>query len=509
MSLELLFSSRPAVSRAALKPATLAIVFFAGVNLILVQWVMVRELTSLLLGTELVTLLVSLSYFAGLSVGYALARPIQKRRAWLTPLAVLTLALHLTLPVWFRGLVVALDAAQAYALAYLVLPLLSPFVVSSFYSIFLPLFADSEGENKGNLSQLYGMELLGAATGVIGLVLLGGLGVQAVYILYTAGLLLILAALRLQPRWLAALAIVSGAWLAALPVVNATSNAAWYIGLHDLPDGTRTLFTGYSPYQKVDVLEAPDGSRFLYLDGLQHFGTRDGSRLNVVMGKIPADLLRPQKALVFGAGSMEMAQMMAQYAGHVQTVEIDPLVIESSLRYFDAVNQMSNLTNRSIAIDDAKHYIANTPEMYHLISTDLPAAYSLQTATLYSEPFFRAVAEKLHPDGVFVVNLTSEFGADDLVSRRIAAGLLATFEEVMVVTPATVGWSFAYASNALPFDRAALSQKLHYSGEREYVIYETEAVRALVGDARPVNLDSMDIVLHVSADWIGDRIRGN
>src|SRR5215813_15300229 len=40
----------------------LPIVFCGGANLILIQWVLVREMTTLLLGTELVVLLVSLSY---------------------------------------------------------------------------------------------------------------------------------------------------------------------------------------------------------------------------------------------------------------------------------------------------------------------------------------------------------------------------------------------------------------------------------------------------------------
>ncbi len=62
---------RPKVAQ--VKKAPLLIVFFGGLNLILVQWVLAREMTALLLGTELVVLLVSVSYFAGLSLGYGLA----------------------------------------------------------------------------------------------------------------------------------------------------------------------------------------------------------------------------------------------------------------------------------------------------------------------------------------------------------------------------------------------------------------------------------------------------
>lgn len=487
------------IRRALLSP--LGIVFFGGMNLILVQWVLVREMTALLLGTELVVLLVSIAYFAGLSIGYRLAGRV--KRAWLVPLGVVTLVLHLTLPVWFRLLVVSLEAYGVYAVAFLVLPLLTPFVVSAFYSIFLPLLADN---GEGELSGLYGAELLGAGVGVLLLVALGGIGVGAVLTVYSLGLLAILLALGVRHKAILPLAVFASVWLVVLPVVNSWSNALWYQTLHGLPAGTTTLFTGYSPYQKVDVLESPSGARYLYLDGLNHFGTYDGQRLNVVSGQIPAALVKPHNALVFGAGSMQMAAMIADHAGNVRTVEIDPLVVDVSTRYFLDYNRLNKLTNRTITIDDAKHFIANSADHYDFVATDLPAAYSIQTATLYSVPFFAEIARHLNPGGVFVANLTSEFALDDEVSRRIAAGLLANFDEVMVVTPESVGWSFAYASDDLPFDRTAIEAALRASGEATFVLYETPAVRAFVGDAQPITLDSMDIVLHVSWDWIEDRL---
>ncbi len=495
---------------ATVKRKTLLVVFCGGINLILIQWVLVRELTALLLGTELVVLLVSISYFAGLSLGYGLSGRV--RRSWLIPIAVVTLVMHLSLPIWFRLLVVALNAIYAYPLAFVILPLLTPFVVSAPYSIFLPLLVDS---GEGSLRTLYAIELIGSALGVLTLVLLGGVGIQAVYVVYSACVLVLLWALRgddvgarhvLPLPYVIPLAILCAAWLVVLPMVNMWSNALWYVELRGLPEGTLTLFTGYSPYQKVDVLEAPDGSRYLYLDGLQHYDPGEGSRLNVLMGSVPGFLVRPPNALVIGAGSMEMARFIAYYAGHVTTVEIDPMVIDASVRYFDAVNWMSRLTNRTIIVDDARHYIANTDERYDFVATDTPAAFTIQTATLYSEPFFAQVAERLNPGGVFVVNLTSNFAPDDLVSRRIAAGLLVHFNEVVVITSGSAGWSFAYASDDLPFDRAALETTLQNNDETAYALFETPAVRAIVGDAQPITLDSMDIVLQISADYLRGRL---
>jgi spermidine synthase len=499
--LRIFAGGRLMVNRAAIAP--LLILFFGGVNLILIQWVLVRELTTLLLGTELVILLVSVVYFLGLSLGYFLAPRI--RREWLLPLGVATFMLHLTLPVWFRLLVTGLAAIGAYWVAFLVLPILTPLAVSSFYSLFLPRFVDGGG---GSLPALYAVELTGSIAGVLALAVLGISGIISIYIVYSIGLLLLLWSLGASWRFIAILAALGAVWLLWFPNLNAWSNAQFFQRLQDLPTGTVTLFSGYSPYQKVDVLEAPGGGRYLYLDGLNHFGTPDGERLNEVMGDIPGALLKPQHALTVGAGSLEMSRMIAEHAGQVTTVELDPMVVDASRHYFTRWNWDDRLTNRAVVVDDAKHYLANTAERFDMVSTDTPAAFSMQTATLYSAPFFRLIAEHLNPHGVFVANLTSPFSQSNLVSRRITASLLTAFDHVMVVTPESVGWSFAYASNGpLPFSRAELETALRQSGETQFVIFDTPVVRLFVGDAQPITLDSMDIVLQTSADWIGSHLR--
>src|SRR3954454_13375649 len=140
-------------------------IFLGGINLIIIQWIMVRELTMLLLGTELVILLVSVAYFAGLSVGYLFSGHV--RLSWLPFLAAGTLALHLTLPILFRVISGWLYGQNSFWLAFLVLPILMPFTVSAFYSILLPVYIDN---GQGKLIDLYTIELLGAAAGILALI---------------------------------------------------------------------------------------------------------------------------------------------------------------------------------------------------------------------------------------------------------------------------------------------------------------------------------------------------
>lgn len=481
--------------------APFVIVFFGGANLILVQWVLVREVTTLLLGTELVILLISVTYFVGISFGYLLSGRINRR--WLAPLGVLTFGLHLSLPVTFRLLVTWLGVQGAYWAAFLVLPLCIPFLVSSFYSIFLPLFVD---QGKGGLGSLYLMELLGTIFGVGTLVTLSQSGFEVVFSIYAAGLVVILISLGMA-RWLVALLAAMGAvWLALFPGINTWSNNLWYTDFMGFPAGSRVIFSAYSPYQKVDVIELPNGERGLYLDGLSHFNGAFGYRLNIIVGQVPASLINPQNALVIGAGVMKTEQLLAVGGTHVTTVEIDPVVADVGARFFYQYNQMDELTNREVVVDDAKHYIANTDRYFDLIVADTPAALSIQPATLYSVPFYQSIRDRLTENGIFVGNMTSQFVPGDVISRRVAASVLEVFDEVMVVTPMSVGWSFIFAADDLPFTRAELENALRLNGEVQFTVFDTVAVRALVAGARPITLDSMDFVLQTSIEWIGERL---
>jgi spermidine synthase len=167
---------------------------------------------------------------------------------------------------------------------------------------------------------------------------------------------------------------------------------------------------------------------------------------------------------------------------------------------------MDTLTNRTVVIDDAKHFLANTDERYDLIVADTPAALSIQPATLYSVPFYEAIHDHLTERGIFVGNMTSPFVPGDNISRRVAASALQVFDEVMVITPASVGWSFMIAADNLPFTREEFDAALRQSGEVQFSTFDTIAVRAIVGDAAPITLDSMDFVLQTGLEWISHRL---
>jgi hypothetical protein len=60
----------------------------------------------------------------------------------------------------------------------------------------------------------------------------------------------------------------------------------------------------------------------------------------------------------------------------------------------------------------------------------------------------------------------------------------------MIVTWASTETSIALAADELPFDRNGLIEVLYTNGETEFVIFETPAVKAIVGDVQPVPSDT-------------------
>jgi spermidine synthase len=464
------------------------IAFGAGVNFVLIGWVALRELTGIQLGTESAGLLIAAAYLIGFPVGAKLAPKLPQ--SWFIPLGAVTFALHLALPVWFRVLFALFFDLAGYTPALVLIAILTTAVISASYSVFLPRFAH---QGHGSLSRLRALQLAGSASGVALFLILGRPDILTAYPPYAAALLVILSALGLSWRWTAAFAAGGIFWLLVFPLIHYQSNSVLFETLHRFPVGTMTLYSTYSPYQKIDVLQSPDGPRYLFLDGVSHFASDDGSRLSVALGTVPASLLEPENALVIGAGSMQMERMIAPHAGHVTTIEVDPLVVEAGMDYFDDYNLMSSLGNRSIVIDDAAHFLANTTEQFHLISVDTPSSFTAQTTALYSVHMIQSAADRLASGGVLAVNITDTFSQEADASRRIAASLLTVFDEVMIVAPASAGWSFAYAAATLPFSRDELSATLREQGESAFIIFDTSAVRAIVGDALPITRNSTSI----------------
>ena len=152
----------------------------------------------------------------------------------LRTLAAITLPLHLALPILYRLIIGSLGQLAIYRVGFVLLLAITPFAVTTFYSLFLPRFVNA----RGNLVVLYSVELAGSAVGFMLLPIIsavGGYSLLALTIPYTLLLIALLALVNVR-RWLIVALTVAGiAWLIALPAVDAVSNAYVYRTVHDIP----------------------------------------------------------------------------------------------------------------------------------------------------------------------------------------------------------------------------------------------------------------------------------
>src|SRR5258708_12974237 len=131
--------------------------------------------------------------------------------------------------------------------------------------------------------------------------------------------------------------------------------------------------------------------------------------------------------------------------------KIYPVGAAVGRRYFTDINRLDQARNWTLITDDAKHFFGGTADRYDLISMDVPAPFTIQEGTLHSAEFYALLKRHLTSRGVVSVSLSNIFGPTHELPRRVVAGLLANFSQVIVVTSHSTHLLFAYSETPFPF----------------------------------------------------------
>ncbi|OGR83813.1 MAG: hypothetical protein A2636_03430 [Elusimicrobia bacterium RIFCSPHIGHO2_01_FULL_64_10] len=483
--------------------------FLSGANLLIVQFLMIRNFSSILFGSEMIILLATLSYFGGYSLGYFFSDRVGARVLDLFSAG--TLALHFTLPFSLRYLFGALLEREHDFLTLALSLFIMTFLLSSFYSLLLPRFVSEEGAE--NLAPLYGAELAGAVLG-IGVIFSGCLldGGDVLVMAFYLGSLAVILGLLWRSRLLAASVLASLVfYVKAYPALERESVTFFYGAAKSMPD-PRMVFSANTPYQRIEVVRDRFGQGHLYLDGVRHFGGDSLDAFNDYIAGIPASLLERPRVLIVGSGSLGSLARVLPRAARVDTVEIDRRVIEAGMRFFegDAGGELLDLRREkwTLHIDDAKHFIKNAPEKYDLVVMDIAGPFQMQVALLYTEEFYRLAAEKLAPGGVIAVSLNGQLARESANAGRITRTLAGVFPDLFVVAP----WddsNFALAGNGLRFSKSDLEKQIKLRRFARTRVYGRDEVLEMLSDGayEKISLKNMDIVLkrgwnHLLADYL-------
>jgi len=237
-------------------------------------------------------------------------------------------------------------------------------------------------------------------------------------LLGTAALIAAAAALLLGARFLVVAVVLAG--LIAIPpgAVKATS------GL---------LYEKESPYQFVQVVQRGD-ERLLFLN--EGFAVHSIWRAQTVLTggewdmflTVPPLLGRSAaKIAILGNAGGTTARSFGVYypESNIDGVEIDPVVSEVAEKYFG----LKDNPRLNVITADARPFLQASKEKYDLIFID---AYRQPYVPFYlaTADFFKLVRDRLAPDGIVALNVSTVPG-DDRLSRSVAGTLATQFPLVM------------------------------------------------------------------------------
>ncbi len=102
-------------------------------------------------------------------------------------------------------------------------------------------------------------------------------------------------------------------------------------------------------------------------------------------------------------------------------------------------------------------------------------------------PVYQAIVSRYPTDQMAVTHVNGMLSQDNQNARQLAASMLNTFSQIMVISLPAEKSSVVVAGNTLPFDRDSLASLLRANGETQFVIYEGSAVKALIGNVQPAS----------------------
>jgi spermidine synthase len=452
------------------------------------------------LGLELVWFRVLLLYFtsttyaftvmlatvlAGIAVGSYLVAPLMRLRLnWLKVLAGVELALSLVAlaSLYFLSKSYAVtDRARdalgsfssdlqlmlvASALAILPTTLLFGFA----FPIGVRLWSaapDAGNESGRRVGVFYACNVAAGIVGsvVAGFLLIPGLGTRRSLMVLAALLLAsgLAALLVAAPPRLSLAAGGVAVSLFALTAVTLVPNP-WTAALANRYQGQELLWEEEGPQTTVSVHRLPDGSRHMFLDGLQQANTVpeqvDAHRR---IGSLPMAVHPdPEHALVIGLGGGATAGGVAAFGyGDVDTVELSEEVVQGARRFFAGVNgDVLDQPNVDVRVDDGRNYMLTTDEKYDVITADIIVPEHAGAATVWSVDYWRVARDALKDDGIMLQWIPNRY---DTEYRLIMRSFLEAFPNATLWEG---GGMLIGSKRPLTLDRASFEGKLQDPRQR-------------------------------------------
>ncbi|MEN4953504.1 fused MFS/spermidine synthase [Stenotrophomonas sp. TWI819] len=361
-----------------------------------------------------------------------------------------------------RVIVRSADGYGLYNLASAVIAALVMFPAAFFAGMTLPLLTLAllrAGHGEKAIGQTYAFNTVGAILGVLAAVhiLMPMLGLKYALIVAAAvdlglGLWLLqysssnVASYLHHPALRASLVSVAGV-IAAVAFVRfdplVLSSSVYRHGSTRLSESARMLYFRDGATATISLYEndsAIGTIRSVATNGKVDAGmavsmdqapTSDESTM-ILLGALPLAMRDGYErigVIGFGSGLTTHTLLGDSRVGQVDTVEIEPAMIQGARLFGDRVTRAFEDPRSHVVIDDAKAYFAASPRKYDLIVSEPSNPWVGGTASLFTEEFYAFVPRHLNEDGIFVQWLQLYEITPELVSS-VLAGMVGQFSDV-------------------------------------------------------------------------------
>ena len=191
------------------------------------------------------------------------------------------------------------------------------------------------------------------------------------------------------------------------------------------------MWEGDGTESGVALIQNRTGYAFI-VNGKSDGSARDDAGTQVMSGLVGALAHpNPRRALVIGLGTGSTAGWLGAVPSieRVDVVELEPLILDVA-RACAAVNHdVLNNPKVHITIGDARETLLTSRDRYDLIASEPSNPYRAGIASLFTQEFYRAAADRLTDDGVFV-QWVQAYEIDTPTLRTIYATLASVFPQV-------------------------------------------------------------------------------
>lgn len=254
----------------------------------------------------------------------------------------------------------------------------------------------------------------------------------------------------------------------------------WYTEKHSENVGitmkvSRSLFSGKSEFQQLEIVETLEYGKMMLLDGLVMVTERDEFIYHDMIVH-PALFTHPspKKVLVIGGGDGGSIREIMKHPEVEQAVlcEIDGLVIEKSIEFLPTMASEIDGSNPRVKlhVDDGLAYIRDHQNEFDVILVDSTDPIG-PAVGLFEEDFYRLVYGALREDGIMVAQSESPF-YHPKIQQSMYANLRSVFPivemyQAFIPTYPSGFWSFAFASKSYhpvtDFDAQRATQRDFYT----------------------------------------------